>query len=1514
MRLLHDPVLQKDLCYLDDRPVTDKERACVNAWSKGGIEAERKERIRWNEMEQEKIRRSVEAVLALRKGKTNMQLLAELEKKNTTEESSNKTESNHSENGDNKVKVLEEIHPQQQDRVEKFSSKNVVPALEDMPEYKENDMIGDNSNKIELENKEGRYIMTTKSDEILEQEIQSKYEAYSIEKIIPALETMPKIKGDEVIEKDLCIKEFQSKEDKYIEVPILQENLQNNEKCLLEKLVPIEEDTHKFNDMCKNNSNSIESHCKEENGFKTLELNESQQSYDSQKSFLKSTSPDLEITFKSTPLIKNHENFSEEKETISILNKVKCQLCIIEAAMKSEEITPPEKYSSEDRLTPSEEQSLENCLTPPGKQSSENCLPAMDMNEIASNAKEVLDKEVKEFAVRGVSALSDNSFGVDAKTKIDKVTIDLESVDQSMQINSFDLTHRVKDKETDSKDTSPNRLQETQTCNLNDVMQKIEHVKSQLLERKELLQQKQNDETDTELSVKILEEDSNKPSLINEAYDMHKNDEHIIEQNGSANFPMIKENDFCHFTLCHEIIKKEEDLIFSKKNISGGGNSFEKLDSKSPKMDSFTNLHSTKDESINNNNEIFVNDLRNESHANEVQLSHSAMFHNDEVTEETKSNLMTPKISDIGISSNEVQTYDISLSAKPVNLKYKHELKTDNPNFVLHENSEEKNNEESSEENKFSSEKSKFNENNTSKACSSGIESDLAYKIGKGTKIAKIDENGVPSEDKATAIRSEIKSSANDEDTEWNTSEKNVNANNENTNENLNIKSNSNRNSGGKYRRVFSNAENIAALRLHTERNFDDVSTDESIGSSTSSSSEDSSYSISEEEREILLRKFNAVTTEKQRLLEQKSAKLQESLSLLEEKLSLKEPRECPDNILNIRESLSLLEEKLSSSMSENDGFANENYRSIDFSENEYLNSNNNCSIKNSETLNGAFGNITNSGTNINSFQMKKRDQTPITKTENSQSNLESIRHDSEDDTQRSNNTADHEIKLIASSFLQDLIAKAENSLRREFDETNSEDETEAKSEDTSETEQLELEDMILRTYKSSDNKQILSTEQAPEEAKMFVGKLDLKDALAEIDSLCKNSPTENLTDEEKENKFSRNKNQRAITETLLLQTSDFVTDNYKTPSTSDYSFTAPVYDQTTETNFPETTSILTNKMNNEAEPKEYSERSSPRHERKLHSYFRDISIEEWDIDIEETPSIFPSNLTHDIASNMFTENSNDLPQPDNPIGSKNETEPEIFTRNKEERDSPNEFRNFDIGQSYTLVELNAMEEYSNLPYNLSENTTLQRIGNEKPTKNTMSEKYDEFVIEDRNKPSQKRSNALFVKDSSKDLTFNQEYRATKNSGTNKKITFKNGTSERDSISVYQDEEEECVITVKTNRSSLSKPESIFRRRPALTGNSAFPKIFDLGLKDDSMSDNEISEVSSNDVPVKEICSSKIHDSESINKLFRHTFSIRATEEKGTNAPNTQALFEKRDQSKKKIKTNEHRILIEELD
>ncbi|ESO11343.1 hypothetical protein HELRODRAFT_143549, partial [Helobdella robusta] len=55
-----------NLKHLDDRPVFPQERACTEAWAKGGRDAEKKERERWQEMEREKIRKSVSALWSLR--------------------------------------------------------------------------------------------------------------------------------------------------------------------------------------------------------------------------------------------------------------------------------------------------------------------------------------------------------------------------------------------------------------------------------------------------------------------------------------------------------------------------------------------------------------------------------------------------------------------------------------------------------------------------------------------------------------------------------------------------------------------------------------------------------------------------------------------------------------------------------------------------------------------------------------------------------------------------------------------------------------------------------------------------------------------------------------------------------------------------------------------------------------------------------------------------------------------------------------------------------------------------------------------------------------------------------------------------------------------------------------------------------------------------------------------------------------------------------------------------------
>ncbi|KAJ8050944.1 Dynein assembly factor 1, axonemal [Holothuria leucospilota] len=56
----------KNLTFLDDRPVFDKERACTEAWAKGGREAEKAERERWINKERAKIQASVDALSAIR--------------------------------------------------------------------------------------------------------------------------------------------------------------------------------------------------------------------------------------------------------------------------------------------------------------------------------------------------------------------------------------------------------------------------------------------------------------------------------------------------------------------------------------------------------------------------------------------------------------------------------------------------------------------------------------------------------------------------------------------------------------------------------------------------------------------------------------------------------------------------------------------------------------------------------------------------------------------------------------------------------------------------------------------------------------------------------------------------------------------------------------------------------------------------------------------------------------------------------------------------------------------------------------------------------------------------------------------------------------------------------------------------------------------------------------------------------------------------------------------------------
>ncbi|XP_037047299.1 dynein assembly factor 1, axonemal homolog isoform X2 [Bradysia coprophila] len=66
----------KSLTYLDSRPVFDVDRACAEAWKRGGYEEERMERMRWNEEERRKLTSSIRSTLNLgRNGCSNGEIV-----------------------------------------------------------------------------------------------------------------------------------------------------------------------------------------------------------------------------------------------------------------------------------------------------------------------------------------------------------------------------------------------------------------------------------------------------------------------------------------------------------------------------------------------------------------------------------------------------------------------------------------------------------------------------------------------------------------------------------------------------------------------------------------------------------------------------------------------------------------------------------------------------------------------------------------------------------------------------------------------------------------------------------------------------------------------------------------------------------------------------------------------------------------------------------------------------------------------------------------------------------------------------------------------------------------------------------------------------------------------------------------------------------------------------------------------------------------------------------------------
>lgn len=60
----------KSLTYLDSRPVFPRDRACAEAWKRGGFAAEKREHEQWNKEERRKIRKSVNSLLMKTRGES----------------------------------------------------------------------------------------------------------------------------------------------------------------------------------------------------------------------------------------------------------------------------------------------------------------------------------------------------------------------------------------------------------------------------------------------------------------------------------------------------------------------------------------------------------------------------------------------------------------------------------------------------------------------------------------------------------------------------------------------------------------------------------------------------------------------------------------------------------------------------------------------------------------------------------------------------------------------------------------------------------------------------------------------------------------------------------------------------------------------------------------------------------------------------------------------------------------------------------------------------------------------------------------------------------------------------------------------------------------------------------------------------------------------------------------------------------------------------------------------------
>ncbi|XP_037820613.1 dynein assembly factor 1, axonemal homolog [Lucilia sericata] len=153
----------KKLTYLDSRPVFPKDRACAEAWKRGGYEEERKENERWNRRERKKMRDGVNATIQLRNKNRKPEDQISLIPSSDSEDESKNTEKKNLQNRENMEVEIDSIWDEvAEDKHSERSSSSVTSGeskVSDSTQSSEsNEEEQEAVNKIEVKEDEKRML------------------------------------------------------------------------------------------------------------------------------------------------------------------------------------------------------------------------------------------------------------------------------------------------------------------------------------------------------------------------------------------------------------------------------------------------------------------------------------------------------------------------------------------------------------------------------------------------------------------------------------------------------------------------------------------------------------------------------------------------------------------------------------------------------------------------------------------------------------------------------------------------------------------------------------------------------------------------------------------------------------------------------------------------------------------------------------------------------------------------------------------------------------------------------------------------------------------------------------------------------------------------------------------------------------------------------------------------------------------------------------------------------------